>query len=195
MNVLYDSRVGQKVRHLLPGEFGASGEDWIYSTVLGSCVAVTLYDSVSRIGGMNHFMLPGTLEDRRFYLTDSGRYGMYAMELLLNAVAKAGGERSRLVAKVIGGGSVLRGSGLVSRVPRDNINFAFDYLGAEGIPVISSHVGGDFGRKIYFYLATGKVLLRRIGHDRLTPVEQEERRYFEQTQKDAGQAGGRLTLF
>jgi len=195
MTVFFDSHVREEVVNLLPGEFGASREGRIYSTVLGSCVAVVIYDAANRVGGMNHFMLPGAVEDRRFYATENGRYGMYAMELLINAVIKEGGERSRLVAKVVGGGSVLAGSGLVSRVPDNNVNFAFDYLGTEGIPVVSSHVGGSFGRKIYLYAASGRVLLRRIGKGHLAPVAEEEARYLARARTDALEAEKRLTLF
>lgn len=195
MNVLYDVRIQGEVVNLLPGEYGASREERIFTTVLGSCVAVVLHDPKTGVGGMNHFMLPGSVSERRFYLTESGRYGMYAMELLVNEVVKMGGERSRLIAKVFGGGSVMRGAGFHSNVPGDNVAFALDYLGAEGIPVASRHVGGDFGRKIYLFATSGRVLLRRIGRDQIEPVEHEELAYLQRTRREAQQSAARLTLF
>jgi len=195
MTELYDVRLEEDVVNLLPGEFGATAEARIYSTVLGSCVAVALYDARARVGGMNHFMLPGVIEERRFYLSESGRYGMYAMELLINEVIKCGGNRKALVAKVLGGGSVLQSVGFASRIPENNVNFALDYLGAEKIPIASRHVGGNFGRKIYFFAVTGRVLLRRLGRESAAPVGKEESEYLIRARKEAEDTGDRLTLF
>jgi len=97
----------------------ASERPTIIKTLLGSCVAVCLHDPERAVGGMNHFMLPrGDGDD-----AEAGRFGVHAMDLLIGAIMKAGGDRRRLVAKVFGGAHVLEISGSVVDVPRRNIDF------------------------------------------------------------------------
>lgn len=103
----FDRRFERQVAIIHPGEHYSSDEDIIISTILGSCIAVALYDPDNRQGGLNHFMLPGELQSRQFFLEESGRYGMFAMELLINDLIKRGARKSNLKAKVFGGGHVL----------------------------------------------------------------------------------------
>ena len=143
----------------MTGEHFVSGDDIILQTVLGSCISVCLYSDVSPIGGMNHFMLPdGTVSD---FVSDSGRYGVYSMELLINDLMKAGVPRASLKAKVFGGGSIQE---LAGRKPvgEQNISFAFKFLEVEKIPIESHSVGGDIGRKIMFFIRSQCVLLKKI---------------------------------
>ncbi|TVR87352.1 MAG: chemotaxis protein CheD [Spirochaetaceae bacterium] len=164
---------------LHPGEFYASGEDLIISTVLGSCIAVVFYDPVRRIGAMNHFMLPGTQRDDGYFDTEGGKYGMYAMELAINEMLKLGARREQLRCKVFGGAHVLRGGpSNEASVPQNNINFAFNYLETERINVESSDVGGTVARKVLLFPQTFKVLLKRITGTLITDVEKEEKDYL-----------------
>jgi chemotaxis protein CheD len=173
------SRFEQELITLHPGEYFATKDDTILSTVLGSCIAVGIFDPEARTGGLNHFMLPGDLGSSDFVRSPNAKYGMYAMELLINELIKLGARRTALKAKVFGGGSVLRFSGGAgSRIPGNNIDFAFEYLSREGIPVLASDVGGDEPRKIFFYARTGKVLLKRIAGTLVQLVEKEEERYL-----------------
>jgi chemotaxis protein CheD len=165
---------------LHPGEYWATAEDEILVTVLGSCVAVGLFDVEARAGGLNHFMLPGDLGDSGLVRSPNAKYGMYAMELLINDLLKLGARKASLQAKVFGGGSMLRGlAGAASKIPGSNIAFALEYLAKEGIPVIASDVGGNEARKIFFYARGGKVLLKRFGGPPVDLVEREEERYLD----------------
>lgn len=185
MNTHFSTRFQKDIVILHPGEFFATGEDVMISTVLGSCIAVAFFDARNRIGGLNHFMLPGNLRNETFYLTESGKYGMFAMELVINEMLKLGTRRSDLTAKVFGGAHVLRTSpdGSAS-VPRGNVEFAFQYLKTEKITIDASDVGGTAARKIFFDPRTSKVLVKRITGALITDVAQEERKYLEKIKKD-----------
>ena len=167
-----------------PGEYYVSGDDEIIATVLGSCVAVALFDRARGIGGLNHFMLPGTLDRQHFFMSGSGKYGMYAMELLINGLLKSGASRPTLRAKVFGGGSVLRANpaNAAVSIPQSNIEFALRFLETEGIPVDSSDTGGAHARKILFFPASTKVMLKRLGDRSRDEVEHEEEEYLAKLQ-------------
>jgi chemotaxis protein CheD len=178
MHESYHHKFGKKMLVLHPGDYASSKEDIVLCTVLGSCIAVILYDSRQRCGGMNHFMLPAIGSNRTLINDEGGKYGMFAMELLVNDLLKKGIRREDMVAKVFGGGHVLRGiktpAAMVARVPTNNIEFAYKYLEQEKIPVVASDTGGDHGRKIYLFTQTGKVLLKRITGEKVLEVVEEE---------------------
>ncbi len=145
----------------------ASRTPQVIRTVLGSCIAVCLRDPVTGIGGMNHFMLPtGSLEE-----TASTRYGVHAMELLINDCMKMGADRRRFEAKVFGGGHVLKVRETDNNVPQSNIRFALEFLDTERIPIISRDLGGYVARELYFHTDTGRVLLRRLSRTDMTKAE------------------------
>lgn len=160
---------------LHPGEYHVSNEDLYMATVLGSCVAVALIDSSSGIGGLNHFMLPGT-GDNGNLREKSAKYGIHAMELLINEMMKAGANRFSLKANVFGGGNVLEGK---SNVGANNVRFALNYLEEERIQILSRDVEGIAARKIFFEPRTGKVLLKRLHQDLLKQVEKRENDYLQ----------------
>jgi len=188
------SQFEQHVVTIHPGEFYATREDEIVSTVLGSCVAVGLFDTSSGIGGLNHFMLPGVMEKGALVVDPNARYGMYAMELLINELMKLGLRRSSMAAKVFGGGSVLRlPEGAAGRIPRSNVDFAFEYLRKESIPVLASDIGGRQARKIFFFPRTGRVLLKRLAGQLVASVEREEESYLEGIR--SGPREGPVTMF
>lgn len=189
------SQFEQELITIHPGEFFATRDDTIISTVLGSCIAVGFFDEAAGMGGLNHFMLPGDATRVDLLRSPNAKYGMYAMELLINDLMKLGARRSALKAKVFGGGSVLRFStGEGSRIPANNIEFAFEYLSKEGIPIVASDVGGREPRKIFFYARTGKVLLKRISGTVLDLAEREEERYFASLGREKGREG-EIVLF
>jgi len=164
MNKFYSHKYEKDIITLLPGEF-ATSTDEILSTVLGTCISVVLYSKSKKIGGMNHFMLPKnkSIEEDGVQKI-AGKYGVNAMELLINAMMKHGVRKSDLVAKVFGGGSMFAGKEGSSRkhVGLLNIDFAIYYLEEERIPIISEDTGGVGGRKILFFPETGNVLLSKI---------------------------------
>jgi chemotaxis protein CheD len=190
----YNQRFERHVAIIHPGEYLATQDDIVISTVLGSCVAVALHDPTTRTSGMNHFMLPGELDTRDFYADESGRYGMFAMELLINDMLKAGARKDRLVAKVFGGGHVLSTS--AGNIPDSNIAFAMEFLETERIPVESSNVGGTEARKIFLFVTSNRVLLKRFGGQKAAPVEREETRYLTRIKKrDTKPADDGVTFF
>jgi chemotaxis protein CheD len=174
------------------GNLHASLEPAVIYTLLGSCVAVCLYDRVARIGGMNHIMLPGKADMRHF--DSSARYGINAMELLINRIMALGGNRKRLVAKAFGGAHVLPDISPENGVGRKNIEFVFEFLKVETIELISHDLGGYEARKVYFHTDTGEVLLKRIPSSNYSDVAIEERKLFEQVCSKSKKPG-RITLF
>lgn len=177
----YDRKFDREVAVIHPGEYLATDQDIIISTVLGSCIAVALFDPVNHQGGLNHFMLPGEIDKQNVFLDESGRYGMFAMELLINDLLKSGAKKRNLVAKVFGGGHVLNTS--AGNIPESNIRFALEFLETENIPIASRDVGGTDARKIFFFAQTSRVLLKRFGGQKAAPVEREEEAYLSRIKK------------
>ncbi|TSE36673.1 Chemoreceptor glutamine deamidase CheD [Tepidimonas fonticaldi] len=172
---------------VLPGEFFVSDEDLLIMTVLGSCIAACIWDSRLRIGGMNHFMLPEGGADT------SGRYGSYAMELLINELIKRGSTREYMQAKVFGGGAVI--SGMTSmNVGERNTQFVLDYLATERIPVVSKDVMDIYPRKVVFFPVTGKAMVKRLAHAHPETLETQERQGTA-TRLAQSNAGGTVDLF
>jgi chemotaxis protein CheD len=179
-----------------PGEFLATADDIVIATVLGSCVAVALRDTERAFGGLNHFMLPGSFDRSDRFGSRSAKYGMHAMELLINDLMKLGARRDRLTAKVFGGASMLgSGADRLNKVPRSNIEFAFEYLATEGIPVVASDVGGTAARKILFYVRDGRVLLKRISGNLTAAIKLEESGYRSRIAERGGADDSAVTLF
>jgi chemotaxis protein CheD len=151
----------QSVRsyHLRQGTIYVSPEECLITTVLGSCIAVCLWDPVSGTGGMNHYMLPLWNADG----LPSPRYGNIAIPKLMDKILSLGCEKSNLKAKVFGGAEMLSYvNNDKLRIGNQNIILAEDLLAREGIPIISMDAGGNSGRKIEFNTKTGIVTLKRF---------------------------------
>lgn len=150
-----------KTVFLNPGEFHFDRAPGLIRTLLGSCVAVTLWHPRLRQGGMCHFMLPG----RAHYELDSldGRYAVEAFHLFDRAIARIPARPGEFQAKLFGGGNMFRQSEewLGSNVARRNIDIARLLLNERGIGVVAEHVGGSGHRKLVFDLMSGEV---RLGH-------------------------------
>lgn len=133
-------------------------------TVLGSCISACIYDKKSRIGGMNHFMLPNSgVSEKNNPISDSMRYGSYAMEVLINQILKNGGRREYLEAKVFGGGNVLKGITSM-KVGERNAEFVLNYLKAEGIRITGEDLVDTHARKVCFFPQTGDVFVKTLNH-------------------------------
>jgi chemotaxis protein CheD len=141
---------------VLPGEYFVSNEDLVIMTVLGSCIAACMWDGPAKVGGMNHFMLPEGEGMEGF-----GRYGSYAMELLINEMLKMGARRETMQAKIFGGAAVMAGFTTMN-VGERNTKFVKDYLATERIPVVSQDVMDVQPRKVCFFPVTGKALVKRL---------------------------------
>lgn len=155
---------------VLPGEYYVSTDDMVIMTVLGSCIAACIWDTRARVGGMNHFMLPdGDM------VGGSGRYGSYAMELLINEMMKLGARRESMQAKVFGGGQVMA-SFTAMNVGERNTEFVMNYLQTERIPIVSKDVLDIYPRKVCFFPSTGKALVKRLAHSHPEALVEQERR-------------------
>ncbi len=172
---------------VLPGEYFVSKDDMVIMTVLGSCIAACIWDSKLRVGGMNHFMLPEGGGDT------SGRYGSYAMELLINELVKMGSSRENMQAKVFGGGAVISGFTTMN-VGERNTKFVLDYLATERIPIVSKDVMDIFPRKVVFFPVTGKAMVKRLAHAHPETLESQERQGVV-TRVAQSNAGGSVDLF
>ena len=164
----HDQHFKYNAAKVLPGEYFVAKEDLVVMTVLGSCIAACIWDSRLRIGGMNHFMLPEGGGDT------SGRYGSYAMELLINELVKMGSSREYMQAKVFGGGAVVAGMTSMN-VGERNTKFVLDYLATERIPIVSKDVMDIYPRKVVFFPVSGKAMVKRLAHAHPDTLETQER--------------------
>ena len=140
--------------YLHPGQVYTAGHAALVSTILGSCVAVCVWDPVARVGGMNHFLLP---------LGKGPRYGSDAMARLLDDMNGRGALVARMVAKVFGGACVIADfTGPRKAIGAQNVEAALTFLGAHSIPVRAEQTGGRRGRKLLFHTGTGQAYVKDI---------------------------------
>ena len=165
--------------NIVQGEFHVSGDHSLaITTLLGSCVAACLHDPVARVGGMNHFLLPG--EEATSPLM--ARHGVHLMELLINGLLKMGAARQRLEAKLFGGARTMN---VLGDYGAANAKFAQEFLRREGIAITGGSLGGEAGRRIQFWPVTGRVrqkLVRGVDEPARAPIS-------------TPPAGGELELF
>lgn len=142
--------------YLYPGGLWAEPFPAVVTTVLGSCVAVCLWDPHAALAGVNHFILP------RGGASPSARYGNHALPMLLDRVLRLGAQREALLAYVFGGASLMDGGGAGPRLGSRNVAEALEFLQKEDIAVLRQDVGGQAGRKLIFRTADGTTLVRKI---------------------------------
>jgi chemotaxis protein methyltransferase CheR len=145
-------------RNIVAGEYHASREPMVISTLLGSCVGACLFDPAAGVGGMTHFMLPYQASDS----LKSARYGIHAMEMLINEMMKLGGDRRRIRAKVFGGASVLTFTHWPWDVGRRNVEFIRNFLETDGIPIVAERLGGSKPLRVFFLTNTGKAFVKEV---------------------------------
>lgn len=168
---------------IMPGEYYVTNSGVNIRTLLGSCVAACLYDPVNRVIGMNHFLLSNRryAKDLPTCLSEAGRYGINAMELLINEMLKQGAKRSNLKAKAFGGGSIYLASEAKDNffcVGQVNSRFIREFLKNDGIPLVSEDLGGDVARVIHFLSKDFSVHMRRIGTATASKVASTEKQYW-----------------
>lgn len=179
--------VRERMVHVVQGEYAVITEPHIVlTTILGSCVATCMWDPVAAVGGMNHFLLPGDAEASG----DSVKYGVNAMELLVNGLLQKGALRSRLQAKLFGGAHVIQG---LSDIGAKNAEFATKFLQMEGIPCAGQSMGGDRARRIRFWPTTGRAgqMLLDSSHAEVVQAE----RAKPASPPPASSAAGSIELF
>lgn len=140
---------------IVQGEFFVADQpDIVIGTLLGSCIAVCLHDAIARVGGMNHFLLGEPSSRERLIDSDMSRYGIHAMELLVNEMMKKGASRPRLRANLYGGANMLAG---LTEIGTSNAAFAKKFIATEGITLGRSELGGVQARRVEFLPYLGKV--------------------------------------
>ena len=159
------ARDGFRRLTIAQGETRVSDEaDVILTTVLGSCVAACFYDPVAQVGGINHYLLAdGTASDTG----SMQRYGVYAMEVLINAMLAMGASRNRLKARIFGGARMRAG---FRDIGGTNIAFARSFLRDERIALVGEDVGGSGARRVEFRAALGLARCRTVADAMPVPV-------------------------
>ena len=148
------------------GQTRVAGADTVlYALGLGSCVAIVLYDSAQRLGGMAHALLPqpsnGTPP------VTPGRYVSTAVDALVRAMEEAGASRRSLRARLAGGASMFDAAvaGDVRQLGMRNVLAARAALARAGIPVDREDVGGGHGRSVYLHVDEGRVVISALARD------------------------------
>lgn len=147
-----------KTHYLYPAALFADKEPHLVDTILGSCVAVCLFDPEKKIGGINHYMLP-------FWNGNglaSPKYGNIAIKKLIEKLNSFGCRTEDLQAKIFGGGEVVKTENNLFKIGERNIEIALNLLKESKIKVIGKSVGGTQGRKIRFNTQTGVVMMKLI---------------------------------
>jgi chemotaxis protein CheD len=189
-NLYFDRTHNINAVKVLPGEFYATADDMLLVTVLGSCVSACIRDPQLGIGGMNHFMLPEG--DSSGPIGNAARYGAYAMEVLINQLIKLGAVRSRLEAKVFGGGQIIAGM-TQTDIGARNAAFVKTFLRDEGIPIAASDLGDIYPRKVYFFPAAGRVRVKRLRDMHNNTIVERESTYRSRLVQEP--SGGDVELF
>ncbi len=159
-------------------------------TILGSCVAACIRDPVVRVGGMNHFLLPGDYDALGNSANDSARYGVFAMEKLINEILKKGGMKERLEVKLFGGGNVINNSAMIGD---KNAKFVRDFIKGENLSIASEDLGGKLPRRVHYYPDSGKVMIRKLSRREDMRIVGEEETFAKSLNKKP--VGGDVELF
>lgn len=169
-----------------PGEYCATKQEVMVSTLLGSCVSACLYDPFEKVVGMNHFLLSNRryAKNMPYYVTEAGRYGIHAMEMLINEMMKLGAKRENIHAKAFGGSSMIQDFERADNffcVGNVNSSFIRDFLSTEKIPLVISDLGGDTGRVIYFCSDDFSVYVRKIRRTLNKGLTQKEKQFWQKS--------------
>lgn len=192
-SLYYDRTFDCDAAKISPGEYYYTDKDMVIVTVLGSCVSACIRDVITGIGGMNHFMLPDSgSADRDSPVSDSMRYGTYAMEVLINQLLKNGARRENLEAKIFGGGNVLR-SFTSMNVGERNANFVRQFLKDENIRIAGEDLNDIYPRKVYFFPRTGRVLVKKLRQLNNYTIMKREETYASRLKTDS--VAGEVELF
>lgn len=159
------------------GEVMASAEPVLLQTVLGSCVAVCLYDPVTHIGGMNHILLPG-----KGSMAPATRFGEEAMKHLIDRLAALGADPTMLIAKAFGGANVLP-CFQPPTIGEQNVRFVLRFLAARGLPLVAQRLGGNHAVQLAFSTGTGKASVRSVDGSRLPAIARAEEAYVSSIKK------------
>lgn len=189
----FDRTFDCEAAKISPGEYYFTDKDMVIVTVLGSCVSACIRDTVIGIGGMNHFMLPDSaVADKDSPVSESMRYGTYAMEVLINQLLRNGARRENLEAKIFGGGNVLKSFTTINVGDRNAI-FVRKFLKDEGIRVTSEDLLDIYPRKVYYFPKTGRVLVKKLKNMHNDTLVKREEAYASKLK--TGDVAGEIDLF
>lgn len=166
---------------VVAGDYYVSQEDEVICTVLGSCVSTCIRDPIAGIGGINHFLLP---DANCGILSSSNRYGVFAMEQLINAIIKYGGKRENFEIKVVGGGNMMAGA---NDIGQRNISFVKEFLATEGLSIAAEDLGGNQARRVQYIAKTGQLMVNKLkesNKERTIALELENQRNLLQQPTD-----------
>lgn len=184
VNRYWDQQSNRFSAKILPGEYYVTTRDEMITTVLGSCVSACIRDRLTGVGGMNHFMLPASEDDKWGMVSAATRYGNFAMEHMINDILKNGARRSNLEIKIVGGGKIISS---MSDVGKKNIDFVHQYLKMEGLSILSQDVGDIYARKVQYFPKTGKVRVKKLRDTHNNTVVTRETNYMNEiNQADVG---------
>lgn len=180
-----------------PGGFYYSTQKQLLTTVLGSCIAVCIYDEFSQTGGMNHFMLPRIHHAKsgsEFEHTTEGtaRYGTWAMEQLINTMMRHGVKKRNMQFKIFGGGKMF---GQDIDIGQQNIDFIFEYMQSEQLNVVAHDVGSNHPRKVNFFTGTGNVQMKRLKNLHNTTIIERDMDYMKKLKTYNEEEEGDVELF
>lgn len=184
----------KEIIHVNIGQLHACRSGPILKTLLGSCVSACLYDPVVKVAGMNHILLSTKADVQTF--DSSARYGIHAMEILINEMLKLGARRSRLQAKAFGGGNVLATTNNENSPGQRNVEFLLEFLRFEKIPLLAYDFGGPWTRVLQFHTETFDVMVKKTQNTlRTDTIDAEKRLQSEISKKPDEEEGGEITLF
>ncbi|HNS22986.1 MAG TPA: chemotaxis protein CheD [Sedimentisphaerales bacterium] len=147
-------------KFLRPGEFYTGREPVVAETLVGSCVAVCLYNYKQGFGAMNHFLMDRPKNPAE---TDIGRYGVTSTRHIVDAMMQIDPEPTHYRATILGGAAVLKTAHEDGRIGQGNVAAALEVLHAAHIRVAGREVGGTRGRRIRFNTQTGEIQCRFAG--------------------------------
>jgi len=147
--------------YLHPGQLWVSEDPCAVTTILGSCVAVGLWDPSAEVGGLCHFLLPQWSGSG----TASARFGNVAVERLAEGVCAKGARRERLLAKIFGGACVIAALRGGIHLGQRNVELARELVANAGIPVVAEDALGTRGRKLIFHTHDGAAWVRLLAGD------------------------------
>ncbi len=145
----------------------------VLEAVVGSCIAACLYDQVNHLGGMNHFLLPAACHDD----PEVTRYGLPAMQELMQRILKLGGTRANLRAQVFGAAHVQTLAEMRFNVARANERFIREFLAEEEIPLVGERLGGMQPLKVRMFTSDGNVVVSALADAETRTVTEREKQH------------------
>ncbi|GHU68014.1 putative chemoreceptor glutamine deamidase CheD [Clostridia bacterium] len=145
----------------------SSAPDTLVTYALGSCVGISLYDPISRIGGLSHIMLPTSMLGRSEGDDNRMKYADTAIDDMLSHMECLGAGRSRIKAKIVGGANMFgtTDGSFIGTIGDRNVDAVREELVRLGIPIVGEDVGANYGRTVHFDLEDGRVVIQSIGKD------------------------------